>query len=422
MSVTLIEPEAPLPTGLDTYAVVLAWDGGHWDGSVPFAEGSVHLSPPRPPSTFDLEVLGLQGASVTWRGRALGVSPDDPQPSLVFAKVGDFSRFSMPSNVPDLAGSSASAMGPGQVLVIGGSSGTLIEQLAWIYDHPSASFLTSPPPSSALSHHLALPLLLTDPAGDTEWLLAGGEPDVTGVSATMHAEIYSRHYGGDAQPPLPIAQRVPVGSLVDPVGASAAVGCGVSADGDAGLLLFNPGSGFEPLPPFTGCGGGQVILIPDAGLAVLGFDGGAWLLPALDAGATFIGPLAVTHGFRTAVYNGALFVLGGAGTSGVTSDVERLFPDSASGQLTVARADFAVLPVDAGLLLIVGGRGADGGALASAELLDLSTLGPPAQFSMRTARIAPALSDIPGYGAALVVSGEDETCHPAGGFEVFTYP
>jgi hypothetical protein len=422
MNVTLIEPETPLPVGLDTYAVAFAWDGGHWDASVQYAEGSVHLSPPRPPGAFDLEVLGLAGGQVTWRGLARGVSPDNLQPSLFFGAVGAFSSFShMPANVLDLAGSSASPMGPGQVLMVGGSNSGLVEQLAWVYDHPSASFLTSPPPLQPRGHHLALPLLLTDPNGDSDWLLAGGEsPD---GFATAGAEIYSRHFGGASPSMLPVAQLIPVGSLIDAAGTSAAVGCGVSADGGAGLLLFTPGSGFEPLPPFSDCGGGQVALIPDAGLALMGFDGGVWLIPAFDAGATWVASLAVTHGFRGAVYAGGLVVIGGVGQSGVTGDVRRLFPDLADGGLDAGgRADFAVLPLDGGRLLVVGGRGEDGGALASAEMLDLSTLTSQQLPSMQKARIWPALSDIPGYGAALVVSGEDENGQPAGGFEVFTYP
>jgi hypothetical protein len=430
MNVTLLEPETPKPAGLDTYAVAMAWDGGQWDASVPYGDGTVHLSPPRPPSTFDLEVLGLSGGQVTWRGITRGVSPENLQPSLLFGKVGAFSSFSStPWDGGALAGSTASPMGLGQVLVVGGSNAAYVAQLAWVYDQSTASFSTSPPPAQAFAHHLALPLLLTDRAGDSEWLLAGGE-DTQGGFATAHTEIYSRHYGSGTPESgtfatLAVPQRSPAGAWADSSGNVSAVGCGITPDGDAGLSLI-AGAVSEPLPPFLSCGGGQVAFVPDAGLVIMGFDGGVWLATP-DGGALWITSLDVSRGFRSAVGLGGLVVLGGETASGVTNEVRRVYPDFDAGSLQVARSDFAVVVLEGGMALVVGGRGADGGALQSAELLNLATLAAPnldggqTLFMMQTARIAPAVSEIPGYGAALVVSGEDET-GPAGGFEVFTYP
>jgi hypothetical protein len=419
MSVTLIEPESPTPQGLDTYVVALAWDGGGWDGSVPFAPGTVRLSPPRPPSAFDLEVQGWADGGITWRGTTRNVPADNLQPSVFFGAVNGFSSFShTPDGGQDLAGSSASPMGNGQVLVIGGSKGQEVERLAWVYDHSSARFLTSPPPNREMAHHLALPLFLVDPAGDPQWLLAGGE--TADASPTTHVEIYSRHYGGTPQPDLPLAQFLPVGSALDDAGR-ALVGCGIDADRTAGLLTFTPEQGFAPLAPSESCSGGQLAEIPDIGFALLGLDGGIWLLA--DAGVQQIGVLDVTRGFQSVVYDGGLYVLGGVGPQGVTSEVRRVFPDSVRVvSLSTARADFAVLQIDAGVFLIVGGRDDAGQALVGAELLDLNGMTTVSLPDMMQARITPALSDIPGCGAALVISGEDATGQPAGGYEVFTYP
>jgi hypothetical protein len=418
MSVTLIEAESPTPQGLDTYAVVLAWDGGGWDGSVPFTPGTVRLSPPRPPSAFDLEVQGWAAGEMTWRGTARNIPSDNLQPSVFFGKVNAFSSFAhTPDGGQDLAGSSASPLGHGQVLVIGGSSQD-IEKLAWVYDHPSARFLTSPPPNREMAHHLALPLPLTDPEGDLEWLLAGGE--TADAVPTQHAEIYSRHYGGTPLDDLPVAQRLPVGNALDDAGG-AAVGCGIDADGGAGLFFFTPGSGFEPTPPFGACSGGQLADLPDAGLVLLGLDGGIWLLA--DVGPQQIGELDVARGFQSVVYNGGVYVLGGVGPQGVTDEVRRVFPDPiGTATLAAARADFALLEIDSGVFLIVGGRDDAGQALAKAEILDLNGPASMTLPDMMHARITPALSDIPGCRAALVISGEDAQGQPAGGFEVFTYP
>jgi hypothetical protein len=420
MNVTLVESQSP--QGLDTYAVSLVWDGGSWDGSVPFSAGTVRLSPPRPPSAFDLEVQGWADGGIAWRGTARNVPADELQPSVFFGAVNGFSSFShTPDNALDLAGSSASPMGNGQVLVIGGSDNRLqeVDKLAWVYDHPSARFLTSPPPNRAMARHLALPLFLADPAGDPQWLLVGGETD--DASPTTHAEIYSRHWGGSAQPNLPVAQFRPVGITLSGPGALAVVGCGIDLDGSAGLLAFAPGPGFEPLTPSGSCSGGQLAELPDAGLVLLGLDGGVWLLA--DAGAQQIGVLEVTRGFQSVVYGGELYVLGGVGPQGVTSEVRRVFPGSVSVvSLGTARADFAVQQIDAGVFLIIGGRDDAGEALAKAEVLDLNSARTIPLPDMLQARIAPALSDIPGCGAALVISGEDATGQPAGGYEVFTYP
>jgi hypothetical protein len=418
VSVTLLLPDSPKLEGLDSYSVALSWDGGRWDASVPFVDGTVSVSPIRPPATFDLEVLGIGDAGVTWRGLARGLSPDTPQPTLFFGKVNAFSSYAqMPNGLQNLSGSSASPLGPGQVLVIGGVNAAMeIAKLAVIYDHPSASFLAAPSPADHLSHHLALPLALFDPAGDEEWLLVGG--DASSVNNGTHAEIYSRSYGGETQPPLPAPQISPSGSWTDFNGKRAAVGCGVTADGDAGVLAFNPGSGFEPLLAGN-CSGGQLALVPGAGLVVIGLDGGVAVL--LDGGVQQKAPLAVTGGFRSVVYQGTLTVVGGVGPSGVTRNVQRVWPASASGLLAAGRANFSLLLLDSGRVLVVGGQDETGAALASAEMLDLNSLTSLPLPAMSAPRINPAVSEIPGYGAALIISGEDDAGQPAGGFEVFTY-
>jgi hypothetical protein len=417
LSVTLLLPQNTPLDALDSYAVSLSWDGGAWDASLPFGDGTVSLLPPRPPATFDLVVLGVVDGGVLWRGIARAVSPDAAEAKVFFGKVGAFSSFSeMPNGLPGAAGSSACPLGVGQVLVVGGiTADQRLLQVAMVYDHLSMSYTLASPPAAAMSHHLALPLSLRDPAGAPEWLLAGGD-GATGASS--HAEIYSPNYGGSVQPDLPVGQVAPSGSWIDDGGM---VGCGLTPDGDAGAFAFNPGSGFTSLVAGN-CSGGALLWVPDAGLAVLGLDSGvSFLLP--DGGLQPVAALTVTSGFGSVVYDGGLLVLGGVGPAGVSGAVSRVWPQAGSGALIAARANFGLLVLDGGLALLVGGQDENGASLPNGELFDLATLQPTGQLiTMQFGRIRPAVSDIPGYEAALVVSGEDDAGAPASGFEVFTYP
>ncbi len=419
MSVTLLTPVSPPVGTLDSYSVLLSWDGGEWDASVPFGDGTVSVSPPLPPSTFDLLVLGWVDGGVAWRGLSRGLSTN-AQPTVLFTKVNAFSRFAQLTNqIPDLAGSAASPLGLGQVLLTGGISPTLgTTALAVIYDQGSASFLQVQPLVQPMSHHLALPLMLVDPAQGPEWLLAGGDNPLDG-GASAQAEIYSTNYDGEPQPDMPEGQVAPSGSWFDSSGSSAVVGCGLTASGVARAFVFKPGSGFEPLLPGN-CIGGQVAWVPNAGVVVMGLaDGGVVLL--LDGGVMPLASIGVTSGFGSAVYQGSLTVLGGVGPSGVAQDVQRVFPALDIGLLDAGRANFGSVLLDGGQLLLVGGNDSSGKALATAELFSLQNLASIESFATNVARIHPAVSDIPGYGAALIISGETETGQPAGGFEVFTY-
>jgi hypothetical protein len=97
-------------------------------------------------------------------------------------------------------------------------------------------------------------------------------------------------------------------------------------------------------------------------------------------------------------------------------------PQGAASLLTTARSNFGWLQLPNGEVLVVGGSDLSGAALATAELFDPRNpaLG-TTTISMAQPRIHPAVADISGYGAALVVSGELEDGGPVGGLEIYTY-
>jgi hypothetical protein len=117
-----------------------------------------------------------------------------------------------------------------------------------------------------------------------------------------------------------------------------------------------------------------------------------------------------------------LVLIGGRKNSVPSDEVYRV--DGRTGRLRETRADFGWLVVPDAGVLVVGGRAAQGtpAALATAEWLNLATLVSVPAGQMKDGRIGSAVAQIPGYDAALIVSGVDESGAPVGGLEIYTYP
>jgi hypothetical protein len=263
-------------------------------------------------------------------------------------------------------------------------------------------------------------------------LLAGG--DAPDGGATDAVELFWLD-GGAWLANLSTRQREPSGA-VDDDGGLVLLGCGFPGSGSldlydpAGALEFdNSGSGgVFPLPSPVSCELGQITWVDTVGAWVIGdgADGGLFLdSPYKDAGSW-----SSTGGARTsfgAVPSGNGLLQFGGLVAGVPQNDYEIYFDAGLPQtdalLNTARADFGWLQLpNGGGVLVVGGFGAGGSPLASGELFDPQNPELASQVgSMANARIHPAVADISGYGAALVVSGERDGGQPVAGLEIYTY-
>ncbi len=433
LEVVLVLPDEPSPAGaVAKLQLQAAWNGGASTEIVPFADaGSLSLALPAGPVDVTVTGLAADGGRV-WRGIARGVDVPAPgagpaQATLFFAPLGQVALYGSTGTMPALAGSAAVAWGSRGALVSGGawSDGGISAQL-WAVEAGRIEELpfTSRAPRA---HHLAAVAL--DGLGDPLLVLAGGDLSGGGTSAAVEAIADG---GGADLAPLGAPQRYPAAAL-SPDGLELVVGCGQGGPAavdvylPAAALAGLPGAGREGALPLPGpCEQGQITWLPALGGAVAGFaDGGLVLLDS--AGVRPWGtPLPVRQAFGAVAVadGGALLQFGGA-VGGVPAATLAEQPAAyAGGGLAVPRADFGWTVTSGGLVLVVGGRGPDGGALASAEIIDLG--GHPAARSqpiqLARPRIRPAVVDISDLGLALIVSGEDADGKPVGGLEIYTYP
>jgi len=432
LDIQLVLPDQPPVTGVTQLQVVAQWSGGSSQMVVAFADGgSLSLSLPAGP--IDLTVSGLLAdGGAGWRGIARGVqvpgSSGHAVARVLLGPIGQFASFDGTGVMPPLAGSAAVAWGPGQVLISGGraADGGLSSAL-WLYQQASiqATPLTSLEPRA---HHLAAVTL--DAAGNRALFLAGGEDPSGAASSTV--ELLADG-GQHALPPLSAPQRWPAAAVAGN-GLELFVGCG--AGGPASVNLYLPaaaltgiaGGGLEGILPLPApCEQGQLTWIPGLDSVLVGdvADGGFTLLGP-DGGRRWGADSPVRQGFGAVAFgDGGLLQFGGE-IGGVPVATFATFPLGApSTGFTTARADFGwtTVPVNGGSVLVVGGRGGGGAPLSSAELIDLadgSSSVVPTPFNQP--RIRPAVVDISGSGAALVVSGEDADGRPVGGLEIYTYP
>ncbi|MHB8419538.1 MAG: hypothetical protein ACYDCL_15790 [Myxococcales bacterium] len=430
LAVDLVLPDRPAPSDVVELRIEADWNGGRSTATVPFADGG-SLSLALPEGPVDVTVTGLEASGqATWRGIARGVEvPAAGQGSarakLLFGAIGAFSLFGDTGVMPALAGSAAVPWGVGQVLISGGrsSSGELSNGL-WLFGQGSLRTF-GPQSLEPRAHHLAA--AVSDASGAPLLFLAGG--DQANLEAADTAEVVTGS-GPVVLHPLGGAQRFPA-AAVAPDGLQLLVGCGEG--GPAAVDLYQPAAallGFDggwegalPLP--ATCERGQITWLPALAGAVAG-DGsdGSLTLLTLSGPPQPWGAGAVRHGFGAlALSDGGLLQFGGDGDGdgGPLSSFVAFGAGSAPSGFAEARADFGWTVTPGGALLAVGGRGPGGGPLASAELVP--TDGTAAlEPLLNRARIRPAVADISGCGAALVVSGEDADGGPVGGLEMFTYP
>ncbi len=434
--VDLVLPDAPDPSvEVATLSVAASWNGGDAGVTAPLSDGGIDL--PLPQGPVDVTVLGLAADGQTlWRGIARGVPvPADGRAgpavaTVFFGKVAAFSTFDAIS-LPPLAGSTAVPWGDGQVLVSGGraADGGLSTAI-WLYDQGRVAFEPFGQSLLPRAHHLAL--ALTGAPGAPRLFLAGGDGP---GGATDTAEILDADGGDRPLHPLSAPQIDPSGALTAD-GSAVLVGCGRTT-GSAAVDVYGalPGVGGEgwlgALPLGSPCLAGQVTLLPGVG-DVVG-DGqtppelSVYEGPTPDGGTLppFGAALAQRTGFGATAADGGILQMGGwsGGKVVATSEWHLSNLDAFPGpQLSAARADFGWTTLPDGKVLVVGGVGDDGGALASAETIDLSTGVVAPAGSLAHARIRPAVADISGYGAALVISGEEADGGPVGGLEIYTYP
>src|SRR5262249_55423885 len=122
------------------------------------------------------------------------------------------------------------------------------------------------------------------------------------------------------------------------------------------------------------------------------------------------------------MYDGHVLVVGGLGAGGaVMGSAERFSPDGgqflATPSLETARANHTASLLQAGRVLVVGGVGASGQALASSELYDpqtnsWTTIAP--MYRARSGHTATALDD-----GRIVIAGGDDGGTPLGSIEIF---
>ncbi|MHB1843716.1 MAG: Kelch repeat-containing protein [Deltaproteobacteria bacterium] len=437
LAVELILPDSPAPTEVAALRLGVSWNGGDAGVTLPAAglAGSVDL--PLPSGPVDVEIDGLDDGGVArWRGLSLGVvvpSDADAGPAVAaafFGKIGDFSSFRSTAPMPALAGSSAVSAGRGQVLVFGGRDATgAVSDGIWLYDQRSVHLSDAGTLNHARAHALALGL--SDLAGAPYVLLAGGQ----GIDGRPTASVELYQPSGERElGPLSAPQLDPRGAALDDGGLEVAIGCGAGA-GTPSLDLYAPagtlaGLDAGPLGPVAlpgSCALGVLQLLPSLGAVAVGdLQGGGLALLSPVTGAAPWGSSRQRSRGGAAPAGQALFQFGGYVDGGVVGSAELDDGDggvpSSWPLLATARADFATLPLPGGGLLAVGGAGEGGAALASAELVDFAAGVAVDAGSLGVARIHAALADIPGFRAALVVSGEAADGSPAGGLEIYSYP
>jgi hypothetical protein len=443
LSLELVLPDAPDPaTEVHLLRLRADWSGGQLEQEVAFVDAGVRLDlPTGTPIDLRIEGVASSGGAALWRGSVYGAtvpSGGSATASLFFGKVGDFSHFSSVNEMPRLAGTAAASWDAGQVILAGGlDENGLARTQVWIYDHAQVHVSAAGNLKTARGWPRAL--IVHDPSGSEYLMVAGG-----------HASFGSNPDGGDLVdavelfrpsatpielPKLLPPQELPGGVLLDPSGLQFLVGCGAGQ-----ALLFQvqlydlssvlaDGGDAEPqsIPLGSDCSGGDLTEdVGETGTFVSGeADGGieriAWLPPPVGHEVTRIGnaPRGRTHFAAVASLEG-LILIGGLQDGAPTDEVDRL--DGGVGVLTERRDDFGWLVVPDAGVLIVGGRAYDGGPLASAEWLDPAGLTSRPAGQMANGRIGSSVVEIPGYGAALIVSGEDGSNQPVGGLEIYTYP
>jgi hypothetical protein len=120
---------------------------------------------------------------------------------------------------------------------------------------------------------------------------------------------------------------------------------------------------------------------------------------------------------------GGTLVVGGFDDAGVVS---RLIEDVqnhslTSGQLDTPRADATVVSFDGGYL-VVGGVDQTGKALATAQIISVSTLLSGGEQALSQPRHFAAAAQIPGYRLVLIISGQGTNGEPSGGLDLFAAP
>lgn len=350
----------------------------------------------------------------SWRGEWHGVISSlgsNSSLSVLMLPIGFISSFPTLAGLPALAGSSATPLDPGRVLILGGIVNGGIQQSAWIYDQSLVSFTSAAAPARPRAHHLALAL------GADEVLLAGGDGDA------LSLELYSPTDGGTPMGSLAEPQLSPSGALL---GEGAAVlGCGRAPDGglsaSIGVESWPEGESFP-----ISCRGGQIVEGASGALAIsptgvvhsIGTDGST---------AAFETPVTPRSCFGAAPDgHGGVLVVGGFDDAGLaTALVEEVGSASsgleASGRLDIPRADVTVVSFDGGYL-VVGGLDEAGAALASAQIVSRSTLLSGGELALSQPRHFAAAAQIPGYRLILIVSGQGTNGEPSGGLDLFAAP
>jgi hypothetical protein len=413
LSITLLQPASVSPDAGDlsalTFSLSATWDGGASAAAgLTLSQGfslAVETSVP-----LDLQIDGRGEGLPAWRGEWHGTLPRQSAPRLgvLMLPVGFVSSFPSLSGVPPLAGSSATPLDLGRVLIVGGIVNGGIQQAAWIYDQAAVAFGSAALPARPRAHHLALPL------GEGQVLLAGGDAEETSI------ELYSPEDGGVLLGALFQPERLSTGAWLDG-GAGAVLGCGREPDGGlaAGLVIERwPDGGLLPIA----CSGGRLVQ-GEAGPLVISAQGIVQSI-ASDGSRTALGRQATPRSCFGAADDGqgGVLLAGGFDGGGVATQLVEDIRNSsvAVGRLDTPRADLEVLPFDGGYLAI-GGVDNAGQALASAQILrgDLTSGG---ELTLSHPRRFPAAVKIPGYNLILILSGQGTTGEPSGGLDLFAVP
>jgi len=436
LSIGLLLPESPDPRAeVGTLRIGASWDGGHLEQDVSYADGGVRLDlPTGTPMDLRIEGIAAGGGPALWRGEAHGATvPDQGNEAInvFFGKVGAFSHFASVAEMSPLSGTAAASWGAGQVLLAGGSAspGDASPQIS-IYDHRQVrvSRLATLLAARAFPRTLAL----KDAEGQDFLMVAGGLG--TGGGPLASVELFRPPGMHVPLPPLIWPQSLPGAASLDPSGQRIVIGCGAGAKQLTQVQVYAPAVGFldggNPLPDSPvqlgdDCRGAELAQAQGQSAAFVSGEvrGG---IERIENGGHSVGAAGTVPTARTgftAIDSPQGLVLIGGRKSGIPTDEVNRVNDGAKGKLREPRADFAWLVVPDARVLIVGGRAqATAAALATAEWLDPATLTSAPAGQMEVGRIRSALAQIPGYGAALVVSGEDESGSPVGGLEIYTYP
>ena len=434
LQLDLVLPDSPDPRWEVTeLSIQVAWNSGDAGVVLPFGDaGSVSVTLPAGPADITVDGLGVGGARL-WRGLArqveipAGAAGGPAHASVFFGKVGAFSSFSALREIPPVAGAVAVPWGEGQILLVGGrlADGGLTNGI-WLYDHRTVALSAFGESLDPRAHGLAL--LSPQPLGNALFLAGGDGPD---GGATDAVELFLPGQRGLRLHPLGEPQRFPSGASADP-GLELLVGCGEGASlarADLYLpaaALADAGDGYVGAVALGGsCPGGRIDWSPELQADLVGdTPGGLERVDAVSGDSAWGAVLEARSGFFALPVDGGLLQFGGTVRGQPTASYEFHADGGVRGGalLSSPRADFAAIATPGGNLLVVGGRALDGSPLASAEWVDPS--GPSAwpAASLAQPRIHPTLADIPGYGAALVFSGEDAAGRPVGGLEIYTYP